>query len=51
MDAAMGIVGAVVIGRWSWSLMRDTAAVLVDAVATIRWRTKFGKPLRMGTRE
>ena len=31
MDALMGIVGAVVIGRWSWGLMRDTAAVLVDA--------------------
>lgn len=31
MDAAMGIVGAVVIGRWSWGLLRDTAAVLVDA--------------------
>lgn len=30
MDAAMGIVGAVVIARWSWSLMRDTAAVLLD---------------------
>lgn len=30
MDAAMGIVGALVIARWSWSLMRDTAAVLLD---------------------
>lgn len=34
MDAAMGLVGAVVIARWSWSLMRDTGAVLVDATAT-----------------
>ena len=33
MDAAMGLVGAAVIARWSWSLMRDTAAVLVDADA------------------
>lgn len=31
MDPAMGIVGAVVIARWSWTLMRDTAAVLLDA--------------------
>jgi cation diffusion facilitator family transporter len=30
MDAAMGIVGAIVIARWSWSLVRDTAAVLLD---------------------
>lgn len=30
MDPAMGIVGSIVIARWSWSLMRDTAAVLLD---------------------
>jgi cation diffusion facilitator family transporter len=30
LDPAMGIVGGIVIGRWSWSLMRDTAAVLLD---------------------
>ena len=31
MDPAMGIVGAIVIARWSWGLMRDTAAILLDA--------------------
>ncbi|MDJ0390632.1 CDF family Co(II)/Ni(II) efflux transporter DmeF [Roseomonas sp. E05] len=30
LDPAMGAVGAIVIARWSWSLMRDTAAVLLD---------------------
>jgi len=30
MDPVMGMVGALVIARWSWSLMRDTAAVLLD---------------------
>ncbi|MFT3976861.1 MAG: CDF family Co(II)/Ni(II) efflux transporter DmeF [Sphingomonas bacterium] len=30
MDAVMGIVGAIVIARWSWTLMRDTAAILLD---------------------
>ncbi|WBX83387.1 CDF family Co(II)/Ni(II) efflux transporter DmeF [Sphingosinicella microcystinivorans] len=30
LDPVMGIVGAVVIARWSWMLMRDTAAVLLD---------------------
>ena len=30
MDPLMGIVGGIVIARWSWSLMRDTAAVLLD---------------------
>lgn len=33
MDAAVGIVGAAVIARWSWGLMRDSARVLVDAAS------------------
>jgi len=32
LDPAMGIVGAIVIASWSWTLMRDTAAVLLDTV-------------------
>jgi cation diffusion facilitator family transporter len=31
MDPLMGIVGAVVIGRWSFGLVRETSAVLLDA--------------------
>jgi cation diffusion facilitator family transporter len=30
LDPMMGIVGAVVIARWSWTLVRDTSAVLLD---------------------
>lgn len=30
LDPAMGIVGALVIGRWSWGLIRDSGRVLVD---------------------
>jgi cation diffusion facilitator family transporter len=30
LDPAMGIVGAVVIARWAWLLMKDTASVLLD---------------------
>ncbi len=30
MDPVMGVVGGLVIARWSWSLLRDTAAVLLD---------------------
>lgn len=30
MDATVGVVGAVMIARWSWGLLRDTGAVLVD---------------------
>lgn len=31
LDPVMGVVGAMVIASWSWSLMRDTASVLLDA--------------------
>ena len=30
MDPVMGLVGAAVILRWAWTLMRDTAAILLD---------------------
>lgn len=30
LDPMMGIVGALVIARWAWSLMRATASVLLD---------------------
>jgi len=33
MDPAVGVLGALVIARWSWGLMRDSAAVLLDTVA------------------
>jgi cation diffusion facilitator family transporter len=32
MDPLMGIVGAIVIARWSWGLLRDAGAVLLDIV-------------------
>lgn len=31
LDPVMGIVGAAVIVRWAWGLVRDSAAVLLDA--------------------
>ena len=31
LDPAMGLIGAAVIAIWAWSLMRDTASVLLDA--------------------
>ena len=31
MDPAMGIVGAVLVTLWAWSLLRDSAWVLLDA--------------------
>ena len=32
LDPAMGIVGGLIIARWSWSLIRDAGRVLVDYV-------------------
>jgi cation diffusion facilitator family transporter len=32
MDPLMGIVGALVIARWSWGLIRDSGAVLLDSI-------------------
>ena len=32
MDPAMGVVGAVVIARWSWGLIRNAGGVLLDYV-------------------
>lgn len=41
MDPAVGLLGAVVIARWAWGLMADTAAILLDTaepalMATVR---------------
>ncbi len=33
LDPAMGIVGAALVARWSWGLIRDTAQVLLDRQA------------------
>jgi cation diffusion facilitator family transporter len=47
-DPVIGIVGALVIARWSWVLIRSTASVLLDAVPspaltnTIRQRLETG---------
>ena len=32
LDPVIGIVGALVIARWSWGLVRDSGAVLLDFV-------------------
>jgi cation diffusion facilitator family transporter len=33
MDPCMGIVGALLVARWAWGLLRDTSAVLLDRQA------------------
>jgi cation diffusion facilitator family transporter len=34
MDPAMGIVGGVLVARWSWALVRETSAILLDRQAS-----------------
>jgi cation diffusion facilitator family transporter len=34
LDPVIGIVGAVVIARWSWALMKETAGILLDRTDT-----------------
>lgn len=41
LDPAVGLLGAVVIARWAWGLMKDTAAILLDtAEPTLMARIK-----------
>lgn len=52
MDPVVGILGAIVIARWSWGLMRDTAAILLDETdaalaATLRDRIGAMPGLRL----
>lgn len=48
MDAAMGVVGAVVIARWSFGLLRDSSAVLVDAAANIELEDEIREAIEDG---
>ena len=48
MDPVMGIVGSLVIARWSYGLLRDTAAVLLDAEVSARRREELREALEQG---
>lgn len=47
-DAAMGVVGAIVIARWSWGLLRDTARMLVDASANLSLEQEIREAINDG---
>ena len=45
LDPAMGVVGAALVFRWSWSLLKQSARVLLDRQAPIivkRWCNRIG---------
>jgi cation diffusion facilitator family transporter len=48
MDPVMGIVGSVVIARWSHGLLRDTSAVLLDAETSVARRAEIRGALEQG---
>ncbi len=40
MDPLMGIIGAILVARWSWGLLRDTSGVLLDRQVPTKLREK-----------
>lgn len=48
MDPVMGIVGSLVIARWSWGLLRDTSAVLLDGEVDARRRGAIARAIEDG---
>ncbi|CAB3633794.1 Cadmium, cobalt and zinc/H(+)-K(+) antiporter [Achromobacter pulmonis] len=51
-DPAMGVVGALVIARWSWGLIRDAGTVLLDAAPQSgRMRRDIERALDVGDGE
>ena len=45
----MGIVGSVVIARWSYGLLRETSAVLLDGSIAVETSAKLRAALEEGT--
>jgi cation diffusion facilitator family transporter len=48
MDPLMGIVGGIVIARWSWGLLRGAGAVLLDTVPDPRLVERIHRALEQG---
>lgn len=48
LDPAVGILGAVVIALWSWRLVRDSGAVLLDAVPDAELIARIRERLERG---
>ena len=48
LDPAIGIVGALVIAHWSWGLIRDAGAVLLDATPDAALASAIGSRLEQG---
>ena len=51
MDPVMGIVGAALVARWSWGLMRDTSRILLDHQAPSMLRQAVVEAVERGQDE
>jgi len=51
MDPVMGIIGALVIANWSWSLVRSAGAVLLDMQAEAGLPREIARRLEAGGRD
>jgi cation diffusion facilitator family transporter len=49
MDPAMGIVGSLVIARWSYGLLRETSAVLLDGAVPVETTEQLRSALECHT--
>jgi cation diffusion facilitator family transporter len=48
LDPAVGVLGALVIAQWSWRLIRDSGAVLLDAVPNRELEREIRERLEVG---
>jgi cation diffusion facilitator family transporter len=48
LDPAVGVLGALVIAQWSWRLIRDSGAVLLDAVPDRELEREIRERLEVG---
>ncbi len=49
LDTAIGILGAIVIARWAWALLRETSDILLDASADEDTRDKIRERIESGS--
>jgi cation diffusion facilitator family transporter len=49
MDPLMGIVGAILVARWSWGLIRNTSEILLDRQGPATLRNRIRHTLEDGT--